>query len=177
MARPLGRFAKHTWHLLIRHAPSRRLRNFWLRRLLKEFGKGAFAGLNVELLAPGQISVGERSVINAHCILDGRGGELSIASDVDIATHSHIWTLQHDLHDNDHGTVGGPVTIEDHVWIASRATILPNVTIGRGAVVAAGAVVTNDVKPLDIVGGVPATVIGTRENSLSYKLDFRPRFR
>lgn len=50
--------------------------------------------------------------------------------------------------------------IENYVWLASRVTVLPGVTIGRGAVVAAGAVVTKDVPPLAIVGGVPAKIIG-----------------
>lgn len=59
--------------------------------------------------------------------------------DVDIGTHTHIWTLEHDPIDSGHSTRTGSVTIEDHVWIASRVTILPGVTIGRGAVVAAGA--------------------------------------
>ena len=54
-----------------------------------------------------------------------------------------------------------PVTIEDDVWIGDRATII-GVTIGRGAVVAAGAVVTKDVAPNTIVGGVPAKVIRQR---------------
>ena len=64
--------------------------------------------------------------------------------------------------------------IEDHVWIGTRATILPGVTLGRGCVVAAGAVVTRDVPPLAIVGGVPAKVIGARpDEATHYVLDGR----
>ena len=111
------------------------------------------------------------------CIIDARGGKVTIGGDVDVGTESHIWTLEHDPNDNDHGTKGGAVTIEDHVWIASRVTILPGVTIGRGAVVACGSVVTKDVPEKSIVAGVPAKVIGTRENDLQYELNFSPRFR
>jgi maltose O-acetyltransferase len=96
---------------------------------------------------------------------------------VDIGTHTHIWTLEHDPSDPLHGTKAGPVTIEDHVWISSRVTVLPGVTIGRGAVVAAGAVVTKDVPERAIVAGVPAKVIGQRDNPLTYRLSFNPRFR
>jgi maltose O-acetyltransferase len=64
--------------------------------------------------------------------------------------------------------VGGPVTIHDHAWISARAIILPCVTIGQGAVVAAGAVVTRDVPEYSIVGGVPAKPIGTRPKNLDY---------
>ena len=64
------------------------------------------------------------------------------------------------------------MVIEDNVWVGTRATILPGVTLGRGCVVAAGAVVTRDVPPLVIVGGVPARPIGTRpERPRHYVLD------
>lgn len=52
-----------------------------------------------------------------------------------------------------------PITIGDDVWIGGHSTILPGVTIGNGAIVAAGAVVTKDVEPNTVVGGVPAKVI------------------
>ena len=54
-----------------------------------------------------------------------------------------------------------PVRIGDKVWVGANATILPGVTIGDGAIVAAGAVVTKDVAPRTVVGGVPAKVIKT----------------
>jgi maltose O-acetyltransferase len=65
---------------------------------------------------------------------------------------------------------GGPVRIDDHVWIGMRAMIMPGVTVGRGAIVAAGALVTEDVAPLDIVGGVPARTIGRRKIDPAYVL-------
>ncbi|NJK52359.1 MAG: hypothetical protein HC936_05170 [Leptolyngbyaceae cyanobacterium SU_3_3] len=81
-----------------------------------------------------------------------------------------IWTAQHDLNDSGFAGVSAPVVIEDYAWISSRATILPGVTIGRGAVVAAGAVVTKSVAPFEIVGGVPAKKIGERNRDLDYQL-------
>jgi len=166
-----------SWHVLVRHLPSRRLRRFWLRRMLGSLGPGAFVALDVTLMKPANVKVGERVAVNAHCILDGRNASISIGDDSDIGAHTHIWTLEHDPNDPEHGTKAGPVKIEDHVWIASRVTILPGVTIGRGAVVAAGSVVTRDVPPLAIVAGVPAKVIGQRQNPLTYRLNFNPRFR
>ena len=144
-----------SWHVLVRHLPSRRLRRFWLHHILGAFESGAFVALDVTLVKPENVKLGARVVVNAHCILDGRDAQLRIGDDTDIGTHTHIWTLEHDPNDPAHGTKGAPVTIEDHVWIASRVTILPGVTIGRGAVVAAGAVVTKDVAPMAIVAGVP----------------------
>ncbi|QQR64412.1 transferase [Candidatus Roizmanbacteria bacterium] len=55
-----------------------------------------------------------------------------------------------------------PIVIEDDVWIGTKSVILPGVTIGRGSIVAAGAVVTKNVAPYSIVGWVPAKVIGWR---------------
>jgi len=71
----------------------------------------------------------------------------------------------------DFKAVNAPVEIEDYVFIGPRVIILPGVKVGRGAVVAAGAVVTKDVEPMAIVGGVPAKEIGKRELAeLNYKL-------
>lgn len=140
-------------------------------------GAESFVSLHVTFMQPGNAHIGARAVINSHCIIDGRGHPVRIGEDTDIGTHTHIWTLQHDVNDANHGTTGGPVTIGDHVWIASRVTVLPGVSIGRGAVVAAGAVVTRDVPELAIVAGVPARVIGQRRNGLTYKVRFSPRFR
>ncbi|MHA3702349.1 acyltransferase [Jatrophihabitans sp. YIM 134969] len=118
--------------------------------------------------APEGIHVGARSIVGNDAFLDGRRG-LRIGEDVNIGGHVHVFTLQHDPHSDTFAPAGGPVVLEDHVSIGSRATILPGVTIGRGAVVAAGAVVTRDVEPMTIVGGVPARPIGPRRSSLGYR--------
>ena len=127
---------------------SRNLRQFWLKRSLSYLGASVSVCQQVTLMDPSGISIGDRTVVNPCCILDGREDMLKISHDVDIGTHTHIWTLQHDPNHPEHGTMSGAVVIEDHVWIASRVTILPGVTIGRGAVVAAGAVVSKDVAPM-----------------------------
>jgi len=159
------------------HWPSRRLRRCWQRRLMAQMGAGAFVAMHVTLMEPANIVLGERSVLNQYCIVDGREHDVRIGHDVDIGVHTHIWTLQHDMNSDEHETTGGPVIIGDHAWLTSRVTILPGVTIGRGAVVAAGAVVTHDVPELTVVAGVPAKQIAVRDNRLDYQLNFNPRFR
>jgi acetyltransferase-like isoleucine patch superfamily enzyme len=131
----------------------------------------------VELRVPKNIFIAANSIVNQKVLIDGRGGNVKIGKNVDIAQETNIWTLQHDVHSDTHNSVGGPVIIEDYAWIASRVTILPGITIGRGAVVATGSVVTKDVAPMDIVAGVPARKIGKRNSKLLYTLNYRPKFR
>ena len=70
-----------------------------------------------------------------------RGG-LQIGNNVDIAQDVQIWTAEHNVNSENHELISANVIIEDNVWIASRATVLPGVTIGKGAVIACSAVVT-----------------------------------
>lgn len=173
----IDKLKRDLWNILICHCPSRRVRKFWLRRMLKHFSDDAFVGLSVKVLHPRGINIGPRSIVNQNCIIDARGGDVIICEDVDIGPATHLWTLEHDPHDNNHGTKGGAITINHHVWIASRVTVLPGVTIMPGAVIAAGAVVTKDVEANAIMAGVPARKIGVRKNDLQYKLNYSPRFR
>jgi len=63
---------------------------------------------------------------------------------------------------------GAPVEIGDYAWVCSRSIILPGVKVGEGAVVACGAVVTKDVEPYTVVGGIPAKKIADRNKNLEY---------
>jgi len=172
MSGRLTKWRRDFWNVFWRNIPSRRIRKGALRKNLALFGDSAFVGLGVKFFDPWNVELHERCVINANCLIDARGGKVSVGADCDIGAETHIWTLEHDPNDPDHGTRGGSVVVEDHAWIATRVTILPGVTIGRGAVVACGSVVTKDVPPLAIVAGVPAKVIGQRENPLTYKLNY-----
>ena len=138
--------------------------------IFKKVGKNVWFARHIDIRSPYRISIGDHTHINKGVLLDGRGGSLTIGDNVDIAQEVNIWTMQHDYNDPKYKSIGKPVCIEDYVWIASRATILPGVTIGRGAVVASCAVVTKNVPPLSVVAGVPAKVIGHRDDNMQYKL-------
>jgi len=144
-----------------------------------EIGKGTFIGFNVKILndkGRSQIKIGDNCSVNPDVLLDGREGQIVIKDNVDIARGSWIFTLEHDPHDDFHVTRSGDVCIESHVWVASRATILPGVTIGEGCVIACGAVVTKDMPAMSMVGGVPAKVIGQRRSNLKYTIKYDPLF-
>lgn len=126
-----------------------------------------------ELHAPGGVSIGADSIVGRHCILDGRA-PLSIGRSVNIGGRTQMFTGTHLVDDPDFAAEFRPITIEDHVWIAAGAIVLPGVTIGRGAVVAAGSVVSRDLEPMGIYAGAPARRIGERKLDPSYTLDYRP---
>jgi acetyltransferase-like isoleucine patch superfamily enzyme len=161
---------------LIMSIPYHPVRLLVLKVSLHKIGSHVSICRNVEVRSPYRVSIGNNSVINKRVLLDGRGGQLRIGDNVDIAQEVNIWTEQHDYDDPYYCNKGGGVTIEDYVWIASRATILPGVHIGHGAVVATGAVVTKDVPKLAIVGGVPAKILKYRKDCMRYKLGFHYPF-
>ena len=105
------------------------------------------------------VVIGERVFINAGCFFQAQGG-VTIGNDVLIGHKVVLATIDHGLDPNQrHVHELGSIKIEDKVWIGANATICRGVTIGFGAVVAAGAVVTKDVPPMTVVGGVPAKVL------------------
>jgi maltose O-acetyltransferase len=124
---------------------------------------------------PQSMVIGEHSIVNRRCTLDGRGG-FRVGNNVSISPEVMLITSHHLKDDPDFRVEDKPIVIEDYAWIGSRATVLPGVTIGKGAVVAAGAVVTKDVRAYSVVGGTPARVIGERPRDLRYQLTFRPWF-
>lgn len=114
------------------------------------------------------IRIGANFSANANVMINARGkGHITIGDNVMIGpnvvlrSNDHVFD-QADVLINDQGMTEGSIIIGNDVWIASNAVVLQNVSIGDGAVVAAGAVVTKSVPPYAIVGGVPARTIGTR---------------
>ncbi len=105
------------------------------------------------------ITIGRDVFINSGCHFQDQGG-ITIGDGSLIGHNVVLATINHDLTPlNNRENHYAPIVIEEHVWIGSNATILPGVTIGRWAVVAAGAVVTKDVEEYTVVGGVPAKEI------------------
>ena len=133
--------------------------------------------MNVRFLMPNNVYIGENSVVNYDCSIDGRGAPIKIGKSVDIAPEVNIWTLQHDPDSIDHKVIAKEVVIEDYVWVANRVTVLPGVTIGEGSVIAAGSVVTKDVESYSLYGGNPARKIrNLKIEKKDFKIRHRPLF-
>ena len=105
------------------------------------------------------IHIGQRVFINACCHFQDHGG-IFIGDDCQIGHNVVFATLNHGLDPKERkSTYPAPIVLGRNVWIGANATILQGVKIGDNAVVAAGAVVTKEVEPNTIVGGIPARVI------------------
>lgn len=107
------------------------------------------------------ITIGKDVFINSGCHFQDQGG--IVIGDGSLIGHNVVLaTINHDLDPkNNRKNHYAPITIGNHVWIGANVTVLAGVTIGDWAVVGAGAVVTRDVPPGNVVGGVPARVIKT----------------
>jgi acetyltransferase-like isoleucine patch superfamily enzyme len=111
----------------------------------------------------GKLSIGDLTQIGDHSIIDV-ADDVTIGREVALGPNCVIYSHDHDYHNADGAAWKGPlmtapVSIGDGAWIGSGVTILPGVTIGERAVIAAGAVVTKNVPPGGVWGGIPAKPI------------------
>lgn len=116
--------------------------------------------------ADATIRIGERSYIGRNGYL-GASDSLTIESDCLIGAYVYITTAHHQYRDaakliREQGLYGGPILIQRGAWVGTHVVIMPGVTIGEGAIIGAGAVVTHDVPSHEIWAGVPAKKIGSR---------------
>lgn len=115
----------------------------------------------------GHVQIGDQVSINPYCMIYGQGGVV-IGNKVLIAAQTIIVSANHNFQDTSipktyQGMTAKGIVIGDDVWIGAGCKILDGVTIGNGAIIAAGAVVTQNVAPYTIVGGIPAKPIKTIE--------------
>jgi len=170
----IGGVAAFFYNQWLSRFPVRWLRQCYLKKYLPSLGAGSSVQLGCKFLNGRKVTFGQRNVINFGCTFDGRKFPIITGDDVSIGPEATILTLGHDPQSPDFEDRGGQVVIGDRAWIAYQSLILPGVTIGEGAVVAARAVVTKDVPPYTIVAGNPARPIGERNRDLTYELNFKP---
>lgn len=167
--RALCKFILGTYTMtIVPHIPVWCIRRKALNIIGMAIGKETYIDRHSHIMSPNKLKVGNFTHINRLSTLDARG-RLTIGDSVSISHGVMIMTGSHDIETKSFAVRFLPITIEDYVWIGCGAIVLQNVTIGEGAVVAAGAVVTKDVPPYTIVGGIPAKIIGSRNKNLDYK--------
>ena len=131
-----------------------------LRRAGVDVGRGCVILPGFEMTG-GSIKLGQNCFINTNVRFESTGG-IQLGAFCQVGPRVCFETVSHPLPPvlNQHRSViAAPIVIGDYVWVAANATILPGVTIGEGAVIAAGAVVTKDVAAYTVVGGVPAKLL------------------
>lgn len=142
------------------------VRKLIFKLLFNKLGKNCLLDYKTYFRYPSRISIGENVTINRACALYAsymvKDAEIRIGNNVALAPHVRIFTATHDYSTLDLSDSAGSVIIEDYVWIGGGAIILPGVTIGCGAVIGAGSIVSRNIPPYSIAVGNPARVIKNR---------------
>lgn len=160
----------------VSYLPSRRIRLFYYKNLMNySLGPHTSIFMGTHFTSKGNLVIKGQVIINAKCHIDPRGG-IEIGRNVSISAEAAIVTGDHNVQDPDFRARFRKVIIEDNVFIGFRAIILGGVTVGYGSVISAGAVVTKDVPPLTIVGGVPAKKIGDRNGEFNRQMIYSRLF-
>lgn len=165
---------------LVNKIPFYYFRNIYYRYLMGiEIGKNSSLHMNIFIEGTYPFSkrfkIGNFTSIGRNSTLDSRG-KLIIGNSVSISPNVKILTAQHKINTKMFDGENKSVVIEDYVWIGTGAIILPGVTLEKGSVIAAGSIVTKDVKAFTVVGGNPAKFIKNREKNLEYKCIYKPWF-
>lgn len=142
------------------------IRNPLFKVLLKDYGEKSIIDYKTYIRYPGCVKIGSRTTINRGCQFYAsyhiKGVEISIGNHVAVAPNVCFFAAGHDYTKLNLPDTAGSITVGDNVWIGARSIILQGVTIGEGAVIAAGSVVTRDIPPYTVAAGAPARVIKDR---------------
>lgn len=160
-------------NIIVNKIPIRFIRMSYYKLLGVNYGKNVSICRNTDILSGNKLKLGNGVNVGWRCTLDARG-EIEIGNNVVIASDSIILTADHDINNSEFKARYRKIIIDDKAWICTRSTILGGVKIGEGAIVAAGSVVTKNVEPYTVVGGIPAKVIGRRNKELEYEIPKAP---
>lgn len=140
-----------------------------------KIGKGARIGIKTMVTKPQKIRIGERSVVNEYCHLDGRGG-LTIGNDVSVSIYSVIITASHHINSDTFEYFTGPVEIQNNVWLGTRSIVLNDSIVRTNSIIGAGCVFKGVSEENSIYVGNPAVLIKKRCLSKEYNLSYSPFF-
>lgn len=142
------------------------IRNLIFRLMFQKFGPGSYIDYCCYVRYPWRMSVGANVGINRGCefypTMESQDGTITIGDNVALGPGVKFLSGGHDYSRENLPVVASPIKVGDRVWIGGLSIILPGVTIGEGAIVGAGSVVTKDVAPHTVVAGNPARYIKDR---------------
>ncbi len=142
------------------------VRNIMFKIFLKKCGKNVMIDYGVMIRYPWLVEIGHNVAINRNCSFYPslmKKCKIVIGNNVTIAYNVSFIAGSQDHRYKKLPDKGGEITVEDYAYIGCNVVILPGITVGEGSVIGAGAVVTKDVNPYTIIGGVPAKEICKRE--------------
>ncbi len=141
--------------------PFSRLKTLVLRAFGATVGVGVVVKPRVRIKDPRNLTVGDHCWIGEEVWIDNLA-PVTFGEAVCVSQGAYLCTGGHNYARPSFDLVIGPITVQDQAWVGAKAVLLPGVTVGAGAVVAAGAVVTKDVPPRMIVAGNPARALRPR---------------
>ena len=143
------------------------IRIFLWRVFLAKCGKQVFIDNKVYFRYPWKVELGDNVSINLGCQFypswHNSDVRIRIMNNVRIGPNVCFFSAGHDMAHLDLPDTAASITVESNVWLGGNSTVLQGVTIGEGAIVAAGAVVTKDVPSYTVVAGIPAKIIKERD--------------
>lgn len=158
------------------NVPSWRIRRYFLKKFGMVIDNSARIGIGCIITSPERIQIGEGTIINEYCHLDGRGG-LIIDKNVSVSIYTKIVTASHVADCSDFSYYEKKTHIEDNVWIGCGAIILDGSTLKKGAIIGAGCVFKGVADELTIYVGNPSVLLRKRNLPSLYQLNYRPYFR
>lgn len=160
----------------IAFVPFHCVRLFYYRHVCRfKIGRRSAIHMGARFLSVRRFVMGDNCVINENCVIGNRV-PIVLGNCVVLAPQTYVHTASHIVNDPHFGFQAGEIHLHDHVYCGLRSVILKGVSVGRGAVVSACAVVTKDVGEYEIVAGIPAKKIGERCRDLNYKPVWKPLF-
>ena len=161
---------------VVNKLPSWTIRKMFYELFGMKIGKGSRIMMKCIVLSPENITIGERTIINEFCFVDGRGC-LTIGNDCAISVFSKIITGSHDYNSNSFKYITDPVTIGDNVWVCSSAIITSPANIKDKCVIGAGSVFRGDSQECGLYTGNPAQLRKYRSLEEKYNQNWMPYFR
>lgn len=173
--RKFRRLAEVAYNLVFTHIPSHNFRLLILRLAGAKIGHATSVFRGTTVLSADRLEIGNSVSVGFRCMLDARGG-LTIGDRTVLASDTQVITAAHEVNSPTFAAYMAPVRIGSYVWLASRVTVLPGVSIGDEAVIGACSLVRTDIGEKEIAAGVPARFINHRTAELDYDPAYRPLF-